>query len=273
MLSIQVIALLPSHYPIKWSNVTIVWYVYWISFEAAIAIIMVSITGFRGIFGSSDSTRGSSGRRMPSYFAEKLSSVSSRMGHFFIWSSESSASATQISDASSDSVNRKEKKNAKEIHHSGFFFRWATHTVDDNSERANSDADEITSVTQLRPVSRSASRDVERSVDTTGISMQSKMSTLSTRNYDVSPLSSGVGIGGARKSSCSDIDERTIELPITRHSPTASELAAPPSPNGLGSWAVAARKAAQADYEDRARAWGRSGQLSPDVRDIEKGFS
>ena len=252
-----------------------VWYIYWISFEAAIAIIMVSITGFRGIFGSSGSTRGSSSERtMPfTSIAKKITTATSRMGRFFTWSTNSSASRSHVTDEAGNSVNRKEfgsvttsQVPSQRKRRRSFFFQWTTRAGETTWDTVDSH-DEITSITALRSNPHGQPKIVEppRSTDTTGVSMLSTtMSGLSTTNPVVSPLASGVSMGRSHRASHRDLDMQTIGLPVPGHyDAIQAPKPAAAKPTGFGSWATAAVQAAQAEYEDRARMWHQNGVLSP----------
>ena len=204
---------------------------------------MVSITGFRGLFGVKDSTSESSGHT-PTPLLEIISSASARMSRFFIWTNNSSRAASQSSRGpiSSNSMEKKipsikvsETQATHKTNH-GFFFRWTNHsgnTIDQSTTTA-------------------------RSVDTSGVSFPSKaMSPLSSMDHNVSPLSSGVDLGATRTSdSRNDADE----LPIFMHSGSLEVPRQSASSRGLDGWA---RTAALREYEDRSKRWARKGRLTP----------
>ena len=243
-----------------------VWYIYWISLEAAIAIIMVSITGFRGLFGASDSTRGSTGRT-PTPLLDKISHVSSRMSRYFVWTTNSSQAASRA--LSSDPNNEEKSIPNAEVSETqaaqrakpSFFFRWTTHTTNSTIDQSTCNDTDETSKLYKPSSSGTGPATAMRSVDTSGISMPSRaMSPLSSMNHNISPLSSGVGVGGTRTSHNSVEGE---ELPIFMHSGSVETPRQGAPPKGLDSWAITARRAAMRDYEHRSKLWAKNGRLTP----------
>lgn len=236
---------------------------------------MVSITGFRGIFGVV-SQRGSSGRRTPSYFAKKLATVSSRMGRFFIWNSHASQTEiTEMTEATerSGSIQRKHSPHSR-----GFFFKWTTRA--DSTLDSIIDIDRITSITALhshpvaintpQPPKPAKKRSIDRPIEISGISIPSaSLSPLSTQNPTVSPLSSYVGTAASRGH---DRDSYNVPLAYSyfpgHHSSSPARgtrlVSDAASPSTAHRPIFGGPSMAQVSWEHRAREWSRSGQLSPD---------
>ena len=245
---------------------------------------MVSVTGFRSIFSSSNSTRGSSSRRSsrrpPTKLAKKFTGLSSRMGRFFVWNTIDSSNTNQLPDGSEASTNGKSRaryntKNMKDTHKTGrsFFFQWSTHagaTTNNNTQHGGSD--EIYSIPPLNSDSsshRPLKAAKHRPIDISGVStLSSATSPLSTKRSAVSPLSSMAGT----QSSHYARDMRVNDWGASRQSRTIASPK-PAVTRSLDNLGFATRRAAQEEYETRAMTWSRDGRLSPPpTPDLEKGF-